>query len=43
MANGTAAAVLLSSVATQPLPLELGWPSYQQSTVERWQGEASMN
>jgi FdhD protein len=38
MANDTAAAVLLSSTATQPLPLELGWPSYQQSTVDRWQG-----
>ena len=38
MANDTAAAVLLSSAATQPLPLELGWPSYQQSTVDRWQG-----
>jgi FdhD protein len=31
MANGNAAA--------QPLPLELGWPSYQQSTVDRWRGE----
>ena len=30
MANGNAAA--------EPLPLELGWPSYQQSTVDRWQG-----
>ena len=39
MANDTAAAVLLSSAATQPLPLELGWPSYQQSTVDRWRGE----
>lgn len=28
MTNGSAAA----------LPLELGWPSYQQSTVDRWQG-----
>jgi FdhD protein len=39
MANDTAAAVLLSSAAAQPLPLELGWPSYQQSTVDRWRGE----
>lgn len=39
MANDTAAAVLLSSAATQPLPLELGWPSYQQSTVDCWRGE----
>ena len=39
MANDTAAAVLLSSAATQPLPLELGWPSYQQSIVDRWRGE----
>jgi FdhD protein len=39
MANDTAAAVLLSSAAVQPLPLELGWPSYQQSTVDRWRGE----
>jgi FdhD protein len=39
MANDTAAAVLLSSAATQPLPLELGWPSYQQSTVDRWRGD----
>lgn len=31
MANGNA--------ATQPLPLELGWPSYQQSTVDCWRGE----
>jgi len=31
MANGNAAA--------QPLPLELGWPSYQQNTVDRWRGE----
>jgi len=31
MANGNAAA--------EPLPLELGWPSYQQSTVDRWRGE----
>jgi FdhD protein len=39
MANDTAAAALLSSAATQPLPLELGWPSYQQGTVDRWRGE----
>jgi FdhD protein len=39
MANDTAAAVLLSSAAALPLPLELGWPSYQQSTVDRWRGE----
>ena len=39
MANDTAAAVLLSSAAAQPLPLELGWPSYQQNTVDRWRGE----
>jgi FdhD protein len=39
MANDTAAAVLLSSAASQPLPLELGWPSYQKSTVDRWRGE----
>ena len=39
MANDTAAAVLLSSAAAQPLPLELGWPSYQQTTVDRWRGE----
>ena len=39
MANDTAAAVLLSSAATQLSPLELGWPSYQQSTVDRWRGE----
>jgi len=39
MANDTAAAVLLSSAAAQSLPLELGWPSYQQSTVDRWRGE----
>ena len=31
MANGNA--------VTQPLPLELGWPSYQQSTVDCWRGE----
>jgi FdhD protein len=35
MTNDTAAAVLSSSVA-EPLPLELGWPSYQQTTVDRW-------
>jgi len=39
MANDTAAAVLLSSAAVQPLPSELGWPSYQQSAVDRWRGE----
>jgi FdhD protein len=39
MANDTAAAVPLSSAAAQQLPLELGWPSYQQSTVDRWRGE----
>ncbi len=39
MANDTAAAVLLSSAAAQPLPLELGCPSYQQTTVDRWRGE----
>lgn len=38
MANDTAAAVLLASTVAQPLPLELGWPSYQQSTVDRWRG-----
>ncbi|MDO9049663.1 MAG: formate dehydrogenase accessory sulfurtransferase FdhD [Methylobacter sp.] len=27
------------SAATLPLSLELGWPSYQQSTVDRWRGE----
>ncbi|MDD5577959.1 MAG: formate dehydrogenase accessory sulfurtransferase FdhD [Methylobacter sp.] len=26
------------NAAVQPLSLDLGWPSYQQSTVERWQG-----
>ncbi|MEQ1527884.1 MAG: formate dehydrogenase accessory sulfurtransferase FdhD [Methylococcales bacterium] len=26
------------SAGLQSLPSELGWPSYQQSTVERWQG-----
>lgn len=35
MTNDTAAAVLSSAVA-EPLPLELGWPSYQQTTVDRW-------
>ena len=39
MANDTAAAVQLSSAAAQQLPLELGWPSYQQSTVDLWRGE----
>ncbi|MGR9000070.1 MAG: formate dehydrogenase accessory sulfurtransferase FdhD [Gammaproteobacteria bacterium] len=39
MANDNAAAVLLSSTAAHQLPLELGWPSYQQSTVDRWRGE----
>jgi FdhD protein len=27
-----------SNAAVQPLSLELGWPSYQQSIVDRWQG-----
>ncbi|PPC91698.1 MAG: sulfurtransferase FdhD [Methylobacter sp.] len=27
------------NVALEPLPLELGWPSYQQNQVERWQGD----
>ncbi|MGR9013907.1 MAG: formate dehydrogenase accessory sulfurtransferase FdhD [Gammaproteobacteria bacterium] len=27
------------SAATLPLSLELGWPSYQQTIVDRWQGE----
>lgn len=36
MANDTAAAVPLSSTTAQGLPLELGWPSYQQNTVDRW-------
>jgi FdhD protein len=27
------------SAATLPLSLELGWPSYQQTTVDRWRGE----
>jgi len=44
MTNDTAAAVplsgatspLLSSPAAEPLSLELGWPSYQQTTVDRW-------
>jgi FdhD protein len=35
MTNDTAAAVLSSAVA-EPLPLELGWPSYQQTIVDRW-------
>ncbi|MGZ8162502.1 MAG: formate dehydrogenase accessory sulfurtransferase FdhD [Methylobacter sp.] len=26
------------NAAMQPLSLDLGWPSYQQSTVERWHG-----
>jgi len=39
MANDTATAVLFSSAAAQLLPSELGWPSYQQSTVDRWCGE----
>ncbi|MFA5019399.1 MAG: formate dehydrogenase accessory sulfurtransferase FdhD [Methylobacter sp.] len=39
MTNDTAATVLLSSAATLPLSLELGWPSYQQTTVDRWRGE----
>ncbi|MDD2660571.1 MAG: formate dehydrogenase accessory sulfurtransferase FdhD [Methylococcales bacterium] len=39
MANDAAAAVSPSSAAApQPLPLELGWPSYQQSNVDRWRG-----
>ncbi len=38
MPNDTAAAVFLSSAAAELLPLELGWPSYQQSTVDRWRG-----
>ncbi|MFA5982874.1 MAG: formate dehydrogenase accessory sulfurtransferase FdhD [Methylococcaceae bacterium] len=25
------------NIVLQPLPLELGWPTYQQSEVERWQ------
>jgi len=36
MTNDTAAAVSLSSPAAEPLLLELGWPSYQQTTVDRW-------
>jgi FdhD protein len=35
MTNDTAAAVLSSAVA-ETLPLELGWPSYQQTIVDRW-------
>ncbi len=27
-----------SNAVVQPLSLELGWPSYQQSIVDRWQG-----
>lgn len=36
MTNDTAAAVSLTSPAAEPLLLELGWPSYQQTTVDRW-------
>ncbi|MGZ8159032.1 MAG: formate dehydrogenase accessory sulfurtransferase FdhD [Methylobacter sp.] len=36
MTNDTAAAVPLSNAVTEPLSLELGWPSYQQTTVDRW-------
>ncbi|HEY8037395.1 MAG TPA: formate dehydrogenase accessory sulfurtransferase FdhD [Methylobacter sp.] len=35
MTDNTAAAVLSSAVA-EPLSLELGWPSYQQTIVDRW-------
>ncbi|MCK9395781.1 MAG: formate dehydrogenase accessory sulfurtransferase FdhD [Methylobacter sp.] len=28
----------MQGVIAEPLSLELGWPSYQQSTVDRWQG-----
>jgi FdhD protein len=28
----------MQGATAEPLPLELGWPSYQQSTVDRWQG-----
>ncbi len=38
MTNDTATAVLLSGSA-ESLSLDLGWPSYQQYTVDRWRGQ----
>jgi len=29
----------MQGAIAEPLSLELGWPSYQQTTVDRWQGE----